>query len=105
MGYKDERMRMGITIILTCLMVELLVFGGFGIAVPIVVAAFYIGVIFLYKSKGPVSLIFKDKLFIPIILLALSFSIFSNELLKFFNCVFLAALMVLQLGGLFERNT
>ena len=45
MGYKDERMRMGITIILTCLMVELLVFGGFGIAVPIVVAAFYLSLI------------------------------------------------------------
>lgn len=105
MECKNERIRMGIVGILAFCVMELLFFGGFGIAVPIVIAAFYIGVAWQYKERGKVSQIFKDRLFIPILFLAISFGIFSNPVLKFFNLIFLGLLMILQFGDLFGINT
>lgn len=105
MECKNERIRMGIVGILAFCIMELLFFGGFGIAVPIVIAAFYIGVVWQYKERGKVSQVFKDTLFIPILFLAISFGIFSNPVLKFFNLIFLGLLMLLQFGDLFGINT
>lgn len=105
MECKNERIRVGIVGVLAFCVMELLFFGGFGIAVPIVVAAFYIGAAWQYKERGEVSQFFKDKLFIPILFLAISFGLFSNPVLKFFNMIFLVLLMILQFGDLFGINT
>lgn len=105
MECKNERRRMGIVGILAFCVMELLIFGGFGISVPIVVTTFYIGAAWQYKERGKTSRVLQDILFIPIILLAISFGIFSNPILKFFNGIFIVMLMILQFSDLFDINT
>lgn len=89
---------------LTILLVELIIFGGFGIAVPISVGIFY-GVSFWYsKSLGIERDLSSEKLLIPIVLVNLCFVLFDNELLKFFNIMFLYSLIVLQTSHQYKIN-
>lgn len=105
MECKNERQRMVIVGLLALCVMELLIFGGFGISVPIVVITFYIGTAWQYKERGKASKVLHDILFIPIMVLAISFGLFSNPVLKFFNGILTVILMILQFGSLFGINT
>lgn len=97
-----ERIRLVAALALSFFMIEFLLFGGLGIAVPLVVVAFY-GLI-LWQVKGTLREKLSSKLLIPIVLVTISFALFDNELLKVFNMMLLFGLVVLHMGELFGLN-
>ncbi len=83
------------------LFMELLIFGGWGIAVPISVTIYYI----LILSQNKTIRIKRNLLLlIPIIMLSLCFVFFDNVLLKFLNVIFLYGLIVLDTSEQFKVN-
>ena len=103
MKEQDRKSIIGVAIG-TILFMELLIFGGWGIAVPIAVVIYYI--LILWQSKMlKLKQSFKNNiLLIPIGMTALCFVLFDNNLLKIFNILFLYALIILNTSQQFGIN-
>ena len=82
--------------IATILFMELLVFGGWGVSVPIAVIIYYIIVLWQSKVLKIKQNVKKNMLLIPIIMICLCFVFFDNILLKFLNVLFLYVLIILN---------
>lgn len=79
------------------------IFGGLGVSVLAFISIFYCGVLW-YLSKKDNKLSKQGKiLFIPIFLLAATFLLFSNPVLKFFNVLLLIFLVFIQLATLTDN--
>lgn len=89
----------------TILFMELLIFGGWGIAVPIAVISYYILIFWQSKMLKIKQDIKNNILLIPIAMTALCFMFFDNALLKFFNILFLYGLIVLHTSQQFGINS
>lgn len=88
----------------TILFMELLIFGGWGIAVPIAVAIYYILTLWQSKILNIKQDIRSNILLIPIVMTALCFVFFDNMVLKFFNIIFLYGLIILNTSQQFKVN-
>ena len=88
----------------TILFMELLIFGGWGIAVPIAVISYYILIFWQSKMLKIKQDIKNNILLIPIAMTALCFMFFDNALLKFFNILFLYGLIVLHTSQQFGKS-
>ena len=86
------------------LFMELLIFGGWGIAVPIAVIIYYILMLWQSKILGIKQNIKNNILLVPIGLTALCFAFFDNMLLKFLNVLFLYGLIILNTSQQFGVN-
>lgn len=89
----------------TILFMELLIFGGWGIAVPIAVIIYYILILWQSKMLKIKQNIKNNILLIPIAMTSLCFIFFDNSLLKFFNILFLYGLIILHTSQQFEINS
>lgn len=97
------RIGLAIALVLSFCLTEFLVFGGLGIAVPLVVIIFYGLVLWQGKEGNRINL--KSKLYIPILLITVCFGIFDNQLLKGLNLLLLVGLILLHVGELFQLNS
>lgn len=88
-------------VVLSIFIVEFLLLGGWGVAVPIVVIVYYAFVFFQVRPLGLKSDIRKHVILIPIVLTAVSFMLFDNRLLKVLNTVFLYGLIIVHTGNIF----
>lgn len=88
----------------TILFMELLIFGGWGIAVPIAVVIYYILTLWQSKILKIKQDIRGNVLLIPIVMTALCFVFFDNMVLKFFNIIFLYGLIILNTSQQFKVN-
>ena len=95
MKEQDQKSMIWIAIA-TILFMELLIFGGWGIAVPIAVIIYYVLILWQSKMLKVKQNIKNNILLIPIAMTALCFVFFDNSLLKFFNIVFLYGLIILH---------
>jgi hypothetical protein len=82
--------------IVTIIFMELLIFGGWGVSVPIAVTIYYVLILWQSKVLKVKQNMKNNMLLIPIAMTTLCFVIFDNSLLKFFNIVFLYALIMLH---------
>jgi hypothetical protein len=94
MREEDGKSIMGVAIG-TILFMKLLIFGGWGISVPIAVVAYYILILWQSKMLKIKQNIKNNILLIPVVMTALCFVFFDNSVLKFFNTVFLYGLIIL----------
>lgn len=83
---------------------ELLIFGGWGISVPISVIIYYALVLWQSKSLKIKSNMKNNILLIPITMISLCFVLFDNTLLKFLNVIFLYVLIILNTSQIFGIN-
>lgn len=90
--------------ILLGVILELIVFGGLGFAVPIAVGVYYVYVIWRLRQIGKEWVVLKDGLLWMIVLTSLCFAVFDNDTLKFFNVLLLAGLLVLHGSVVFGTN-
>ena len=90
--------------IVTIIFMELLIFGGLGIAVPIAVIVYYILTLWQSKMLGIKQNIKNNIILIPIALTALCFVFFDNILLKSLNVLFLYVLIILNTSQQFGVN-
>lgn len=88
----------------TILFMELLILGGWGIAVPIAVIIYYILILWQSKILMIKQNIKTNILLIPIAMTALCFVFFDNTLLKSLNILFLYGLIVLNTSQQFGIN-
>lgn len=79
---------------------ELLILGGWGIAVPISVIIYYSLVLFQNRKLK----VKNNILLIPIVMISLCFVFFDNTLLKTLNVIFLYILIILDTSERFEIN-
>ena len=100
---QDKKSIIGVAIG-TILFMELLVFGGFGIAVPISVIIYYILIVWQSKMLKIKPNMKKNIFLIPIVLITLCFVFFDNGLLKFLNILFLYGLITLNTIEQFGMN-
>ncbi|MDA3733471.1 DUF4173 domain-containing protein [Niameybacter massiliensis] len=99
----QERMRLGAALILSFALSEFIIFGGLGIAVPLVVGIFYTLVLILDKDKLKGKTL--TKWCIPVLLITLCFPLFDNDTLKFFNLLLLFMLLIIHISELYNLNT
>lgn len=90
--------------IVTIIFMELLIFGGWGIAVPIAVIIYYALILWQSKVIKIRQNIKNNILFVPIAMTALCFLFFDNSVLKFFNIIFLYGLIILHTSEQFSIN-
>jgi len=88
----------------TILFMELLIFGGWGIAVPIAVVIYYALILWQAKMLKIKQNIRDNILLIPIIMTALCFVFFDNIVLKLLNILFLYGLIILNTSQQFGIN-
>lgn len=88
----------------TILFMELLIFGGWGISVPIAVVIYFVLILWQSKILKIKQSVKSNILLIPIVMTALSFVFFDNSILKFFNIIFLYVLIILNTSEQFEVN-
>ena len=98
----EARIRLVAALLLSFSLVEFLVFGGLGIAIPLIVLIFYS--LTLWQGKGIKKEKISSKLLIPILLVTICFGLFDNQLLKGFNLLLLVGLILLHIGEVFEIN-
>jgi uncharacterized membrane protein (DUF2068 family) len=93
-----------LSLVLGFLFCEFILFGGLGISVPLFVIISY-AVTLVYISKGKI-IINKDVIItaIPIVLLCACFVLYDNQLLRFFNFLFLIFFSMLNLSYLTGVN-
>jgi len=103
MKEQDQKSIIGVAIG-TILFMELLIFGGWGIAVPIAVTIYYVLILWQSKMLKLKQSIRGNVLLIPIIMTALCFVFFDNGVLKFFNIMFLYGLIILHTSEQFGIN-
>lgn len=102
---REQNMKSLIGIVIgSVLFMELLIFGGFGIAVPISVVIYYILTLWQSKMLKIKQNIRSNILLIPIVMTALCFVFFDNMVLKFFNIIFLYGLIILNTSQQFGVN-
>lgn len=88
----------------TILFMELLIFGGWGISVPIAVMIYFVLILWQSKILKIKQSVKSNILLIPIVMTALCFVFFDNSILKFFNIIFLYGLIILNTSEQFEIN-
>ena len=88
----------------TILFMELLILGGWGIAVPIAVIIYYILILWQSKMLKIKQNIRTNILLIPIAMTASCFVFFDNTLLKTLNILFLYGLIILNTSQQFGIN-
>ena len=103
MKEQDVKSMIGIAIG-TILFMELLIFGGWGIAVPIAVIIYYVLILWQSKILKIKQNIKNNLLLVPIAMTALCFVFFDNSVLKFFNIIFLYGLIILHSAEQFGIN-
>lgn len=106
-SFKDK-MLLIISVVIGFLFCELIVFEGFGLSVPVFLAAFYAGAIYYLKSRDCKFTKTGLLLFIPVVLLSFCFVIFSNMVLLVLNVMFLFLYIFIHLiyltdNQIFER--
>jgi len=103
MKEQDQKAMIWIAIV-TVMLMELLIFGGWGIAVPIAVIIYYVLILWQSKILNIKQSIRVNILLIPIVMTALCFAFFDNGVLKFFNIIFLYGLIILHTSEQFGIN-
>ncbi|WP_054742552.1 DUF4153 domain-containing protein [Cellulosilyticum ruminicola] len=93
---KEEKYIFIMACILAIMIMEMNVFGGFGIGLLISALGYFIGFMGLMKCYDKKMNRNAKLLLIPIGLCILCFILFSNWILKFFNFIFLIDLLVIQ---------
>jgi hypothetical protein len=101
---EQDKKAMILVAMVTVIFMELLIFGGWGIAVPIVVIIYYVLILWQSKILNIKQDMRVNILLIPIIMTALCFAFFDNGVLKFFNIVFLYGLIILHTSEQFGIN-
>lgn len=84
------------TLLLGILFVTLFFEGGFGLSVPIFVAAFYAVMLLYSRSRLLKSSLFGWFLALPVVMLSLTYCFFAGGLFRALNILILPALIVLQ---------
>ena len=102
---RTEQVNMLVSIIILITLIELLIFGGLGFAVPISVTIYYLFLGWRYRQYGNFIDFFKTPLLIIILPISLCFALFDNIVLKFFNSLFLISLVLLHASISFGLNT
>lgn len=100
---KEDKMMLGGTLVLAIIVMETIIFGGLGLGVVIGVMAYFgcLGLFskFYEKKMSKVA----RWLLIPIILCTLCFILFSNTILRGFNLMFLAVLLLIHALEVFKK--
>lgn len=102
---RTEQFNMLVSTLVLILLIELLLFGGLGFAVPISVLTYFLFLGWRYKQYGHLLNLFKTPLLLIILLTSLCFALFDNFTLKFFNTFLLLGLILLHLSVIFDLNT
>ena len=105
MEYNNEKTILFGTLILSILINELFLFGGFGISVPLYVGAYYVFIFFQAKRKNIKINIKENMLFIPILMTSFCFILFDNLVLKILNILFLWILIILNTADIYNINS
>lgn len=93
---KEDRVILVATLILALVIMEMIIFGGFGIGMVIGAISYFICFIVVMKVYNKKMNKNSKLLLIPIVLCTLCFVLFSNGLLKFLNTLFLMGLLLMH---------
>lgn len=93
---KEEKIMLAGVFVLACIIMEMMIFGGFGIGVVIGVAGYFSCFMIIAKYYKKQASRASQLLLIPIILCTLCFVLFSNDVLKILNTLFLMGLLLIH---------